>query len=118
MIHDGDDLLKHVGHKIVTVKYGHDGEDGGELYAVAVECETCNEILLEYTFWEENEVDESTPLNEEVACVCCRWEGNARECVPLSRIPYLGLRIKPGEGVPFGACPNCGELIRPVWKTP
>lgn len=35
------ELLWHKGHKIVCVTYGEDGN-------VAIECETCNEVLLDY----------------------------------------------------------------------
>lgn len=36
-----EELKRHVGHNIVCVSYGN-GEN------VAVECETCNEVLLDY----------------------------------------------------------------------
>ena len=35
------ELKRHVGHKIVCVKYGKDAN-------VALECETCNDVLLDY----------------------------------------------------------------------
>jgi hypothetical protein len=35
------ELKRHIGHKIVCVQYG-EGEN------VAVECETCNEVLLDF----------------------------------------------------------------------
>ncbi len=36
-----DELKRHVGHKIVCVTYG-EGQN------VAIECEDCNEVLLDY----------------------------------------------------------------------
>lgn len=38
-----DDLILHVGHKIVCVTYGKK-----RIINVAIECETCNEVLLDY----------------------------------------------------------------------
>lgn len=35
------ELITHYGHKIVCVKYGNSDN-------VAIECETCNEVLLDY----------------------------------------------------------------------
>ena len=47
-----DDLKKHVGHKIVCVDYGLTDWSGlgvtKEDFNVAIECETCNEVLLDY----------------------------------------------------------------------
>lgn len=37
-----EDLKEHIGHKIVCVSYGKSIEN------VAIECETCNEVLLDY----------------------------------------------------------------------
>ena len=46
------ELLKHVGHKIVCVKYGNPPwniDDSLPICQnVAIECETCNEVLLDY----------------------------------------------------------------------
>lgn len=36
------ELLAHKGHKIVCVTYGSQEEN------VAIECETCNEVLFDY----------------------------------------------------------------------
>ena len=44
-----EDLKQHVGHNIVCVEYG-DGEN------VAIECEDCNEVLLDY----DREVEDDT----------------------------------------------------------
>ena len=40
-----NDLRRHIGHKIVCVCYGKDGQTPDN---VAVECETCNEVLLDF----------------------------------------------------------------------
>lgn len=45
-----DELREHIGHKIVCVCYGKDGE---EPQNVAIECETCNEVLLDFDKVEE-----------------------------------------------------------------
>jgi hypothetical protein len=111
MVHDGEDLVKHLGHKIEVVAYGYDDEEGGEMYAVAVECRDCNEVILEFTFWEEDDFDVPPQEDKDVSCAGCSWAGNAKSCVPLARLPYLGLKIKPGETVPYGGCPMCGELV-------
>ena len=38
-----EDLRTHIGHVIVCVGYGQ-----GEMRNVAVECETCHEVLVDY----------------------------------------------------------------------
>ena len=45
-----DDLRRHIGHKIVCVGYGIDSTENKpyEMVNVAVECEDCNEVLLDY----------------------------------------------------------------------
>lgn len=45
-----DELIKHYGHNIVCVKYT---SVSGTMHNVALECETCNEILLEYDKFDE-----------------------------------------------------------------
>ena len=40
-----EELRAHVGHKIVCVRYGRDRE---EPYNVALECEDCHEVLLDF----------------------------------------------------------------------
>jgi hypothetical protein len=43
------ELKEHVGHKIVCVAYSENGGWQGDKYLnVAIECETCNEVLLDY----------------------------------------------------------------------
>ena len=39
-----DDLFPHVGHKIACVYYGKSKK---EAYNVAIECETCGQVLLD-----------------------------------------------------------------------
>jgi len=50
--HSFDDLLHHVGHKIVCVTYeakaGFGSVDEGDIWNVAVECEDCNTVLMDY----------------------------------------------------------------------
>ena len=50
--HNFDDLRRHVGHKIFCVIYKNDDEkleDDERLPEnVAIECETCNEVLLDF----------------------------------------------------------------------
>jgi len=41
------DLISHVGHKVVVVTYGEEGEIPVN---VAIECEDCKEVLLDYDF--------------------------------------------------------------------
>ncbi len=45
-----NELREHIGHDIVCVAYGENGEDPAN---VAIECETCNCVLLDYDI-EEN----------------------------------------------------------------
>lgn len=45
--HDYEDLKRHIGHKIVCVAYGT-GENEQSPENVAVECETCNEVLMDF----------------------------------------------------------------------
>lgn len=46
-VYSFDELLKHVGHKIVCVAYG-EGRNPEQTINVAIECETCNEIIVDY----------------------------------------------------------------------
>ena len=43
MIYTQDDLRNHIGHKIVCVRYGQ-----GEVLNVALECEDCNVVLVDF----------------------------------------------------------------------
>ncbi len=40
-----DELREHIGHDIVCVCYGVEGEAPDN---VAIECRTCNEVLMDY----------------------------------------------------------------------
>lgn len=51
--HSFKDLKRHIGHKIVCVSYG--GTDG--IWNVAIECETCNEVLLDFDYESEEEAE-------------------------------------------------------------
>ena len=117
-VQDGDDLCKHIGHKIETVAYGVDDDEGGELYAVAVECADCNEVIIEFAFVdsEETHVDVPEVKEEEVTCERCEWSGSSNTAVPLAKIPYLGIVLVPGETIPHGGCPICGQLVYPAWN--
>ena len=42
--HNFEELQRHVGHMVKVVEYSKDGH----IYNVAVECHTCNEVLLDY----------------------------------------------------------------------
>jgi len=44
---DYDDLKRHLGHKIVCVSYGA-GSNEQSPANVAIECETCNEVLMDF----------------------------------------------------------------------
>jgi acetyl-CoA carboxylase beta subunit len=49
--HSYHDLLRHVGHRIVCVSYGRSTTDPGPNDLpdnVAIECETCYEILVDF----------------------------------------------------------------------
>lgn len=48
--HSYEDLIRHVGHKIVCVKYA-DGQN------VAVECEDCYEVIIDFDIPEYRESD-------------------------------------------------------------
>jgi hypothetical protein len=52
-----DDLFRHIGHKIVCVAYGNQDSDYNSditnarltsVWNVAVECETCGEVLMDF----------------------------------------------------------------------
>lgn len=45
-----DELLKHKGHKIVIAAYGQESDP----LNVAIECETCYEVLTDYEREESN----------------------------------------------------------------
>ena len=40
-----EELRRHIGHKVEVVCYGVDGEEPDN---VAIECEDCNEVLLDF----------------------------------------------------------------------
>lgn len=48
------DLRKHIGHKVVIVGYG--GDEDGDFANVAIECECCSEVLVDFNqpFYDEN----------------------------------------------------------------
>jgi len=60
---DYEDLKRHVGHEIVCVTYG-DGPNDQSPANVAVECETCNEVLLDFDKPYKPMVNISRPINE------------------------------------------------------
>ena len=53
-VHSGAELLTHVGHDLACVTYGDDLNEPGErgrgvrAVRVAVECERCGEVLLDF----------------------------------------------------------------------
>ena len=53
-----EDLLRHVGHEIVCVRYAKDGAKRKDIpdedvVCVSVECETCFEVLMSFDRGEE-----------------------------------------------------------------
>jgi len=42
-----DEIVTHVGHNVIVVGYGREG-GGGQYENVAIECETCDCLLLEW----------------------------------------------------------------------
>jgi hypothetical protein len=54
MIHNFNELREHIGHDISCVCYGRDNE---EPVNVALECETCGCVLLDYDNPETTEED-------------------------------------------------------------
>ena len=50
------ELRRHIGHEIVCVCYGRPGSDPAN---VAVECETCNEVLVDFD--RDSEEEEHVP---------------------------------------------------------
>jgi len=47
-VHDFDSLREHVWHKIVCVVYGDNGNDGKVEHNVAIECEDCSTVMIDY----------------------------------------------------------------------
>lgn len=45
--HSFDELKAHIGHSIVCVGYGVDGQEPDN---VAIECETCNTVLMDFNW--------------------------------------------------------------------
>ncbi len=115
---DGDKLAEHCGHKIACVAYGIDDEDGGEMWSVAIECETCNEVLVECNF-DSPEIEEpyyARSRAEDVICERCDWSGISNSAIPLQRIASVILLLKPGQIIPHGACPHCGAFVYAAWR--
>ena len=50
-VYSYEDLRPHIGHKLACVCYGKKGEDPAN---IAVECETCHEVLLDFDRIPEN----------------------------------------------------------------
>lgn len=62
------DLKNHAGHNVVVVIYGDD-------HNAAIECEDCNEVLLDYDNVEEEEIERT---------FCIRENGNGcKELCPV-----------------------------------
>ena len=59
------ELRQHIGHKIECVCYGKKGKT---LENVAIECETCNEVLLSFDKWGETMAKECLWYNGEIGC--------------------------------------------------
>jgi len=53
-VHSFYDLVQHHGHNVVVVTYGGRGEDA---LNVAIECEDCCEVLLDFDKYSEDEED-------------------------------------------------------------
>jgi len=56
-VHSFNDLFHHIGHKIVCVAYGSQDSNFSDdaansrimaVWNIAIECETCNEVLLDF----------------------------------------------------------------------
>jgi len=60
--HSYEDLRNHIGHKIVCVAYS-DGENEQSPANVAVECETCNEVLMDFDKYTHTMVMQRTNYN-------------------------------------------------------
>jgi hypothetical protein len=63
------ELLAHAGHQIAVVSYGPEHEHENDPANAAVECETCNEVLLDY----DREPEESP----EIQALLDKIEGHA-----------------------------------------
>ena len=46
--HNFEDLKAHIGHKVACVCYRKEGKSENPIVNVAVECETCNEVLVDF----------------------------------------------------------------------
>ena len=75
--HSYKDLVRHIGHKIVCVGYGSLDSDFSDdmssakivdFHNAAIECETCNEVLLDFDKIQELEED----VEEYVKCWKCQ----------------------------------------------
>lgn len=64
--HSYDELREHIGHRVVCVCYGEKGKDPAN---VAVECETCSTVLMDYN---QGESDYDDGQEDELlkACKC------------------------------------------------
>lgn len=51
--------------------------------------------------------------SETIKCSECSWSGQEDELDPVT---HLGERVGPGEEMPLGECPECGELLYEVTK--
>ena len=74
------ELRKHIGHEIKCVCYGIKGDDPAN---IALECWTCDEVLVDYDL-ESEEKEEETPSSSEDdydICPGCDRHDKCKECV-------------------------------------
>lgn len=64
--HSYEDLRNHIGHKIVCVAYS-DGENEQSPANVAVECETCNEVLMDFDKYTHTMIPLAVPISQKYA---------------------------------------------------
>lgn len=81
MANDYEELRRHIGHKVVCVCYGKDSQAPDN---VAIECEDCGGVLLDYD-------------RPEVFEIC----------------PHCDTEVELEPIFKKQKCPNCGKLIKP-----
>jgi hypothetical protein len=96
-------LLAHAGHRVVIARYGEPDDP----WNVAVECETCRCVLLDFDRPDPRMAPDDTHGHR---CGNC-GEGWGDE--EMNTIQDYFQRVEPGGTVPSGECPNCGALCYP-----
>lgn len=102
-VHSGADLLRHVGHTIECVTYGPHGSPAN----VAVECEDCCEVIIDFDVPPANSVSltdaQLAVVREACEEILLRWRADAEEDDDgLEQLESAALKLRADTNVGMG----------------